>query len=267
MHHRGVKNRATPFDPSRRQCLLGATALGGLLAGCASPGPDGGGAERLANSVWAQATVLEGVVAAAPWSHRRYGNRAPTVYRADRKDGRPALHALSESGNSLLRLPLQPQPLAPGARLHFSWWVPALLPQADIRAAEADDAVVRVLLTFDGDRASWTRRDHMLSELAHLVGGEPLPYATLMYVWDNRYPMGSVIDNPHTRRIRKLVVQNGPKELSRWVDHERDIRADFLRAFGTEPGALTGVGVMTDSNNTRTNTEAWYGPIAVRAPT
>lgn len=267
MHHRGVRNRPTPLDPSRRQCLLGAAALGAVLAGCASPRPNADDPERLAHSAWARATELQGVVAAGPWSHRRYGNRAPTAYSAGQQDGRPALHALSESGNSLLRLPLQAQPLVAGTRLHFSWWVPALMPQADIRAADADDAVVRVLLTFDGDRASWTRRDHMLSELAHLVGGEPLPYATLMYVWDQRYPVGSAIDNPHTRRIRKLVVQNGPSALSRWVDHERDIHADYQRVFGSAPGALTGVGLMTDSNNTRVSTEAWYGPIAVRAPT
>ncbi len=255
------------FDPSRRRCLLGVAAVGGALAGCASPLADTDEPERLARSAWARATALEGVTAAGPWAHRRYGSRAPTVYRASLQGGRPALQALSESGNSLLRLPLQPVALTRAARLHFSWWVPALMPQADIRTADGDDAVARVLLTFDGDRASWTRRDHMLSELAHLVGGEPLPYATLMYVWDNRYPVGSVIDNPHTRRIRKLVVQHGPGGLSRWIDHERDIRADYLQAFGTEPGALTGVGVMTDSNNTRVNTEAWYGPIAVRAPT
>jgi hypothetical protein len=252
----------TPHDAQRRRWLLGMGAL--ALGGCASAPPGADDAERLSQSPWARANSLDAVSASGPWVHRRYGNRRPTVYRAAERDGRPALHALSESGNSTLRLPLRPTPLPPEARLRFSWWVPALLPHADLKTAEADDAVARVILTFDGDRASWSRRDHMLSELAQLVTGEPMPYATLMYVWDDRYPMGSVIPNPHTRRIRKLVVQRGPEGLGRWVEHERDVRADYEAAFGQAPGALTGLGLMTDSNNTGVTAQAWYGPLTLR---
>jgi hypothetical protein len=45
------------------------------------------------------------------------------------------------------------------------------------------------------------------------------------------------------------------------VDYERDIRADFERAFGELPGALVGIALMTDSDNTRSTTKAWYGPV------
>lgn len=251
-----------PAELQRRRWLLGMGAL--ALGGCASAPPTADEPERLAQSAWARAIQLDGATATGPWTHRRYGNRQATLYRASEREGRPALHALSESGNSTLRLPLKPQALTRAARLHFSWWAPALLPHADLKSAEADDAVARVILTFDGDRASWSRRDHMLSELAQLITGEPMPYATLMYVWDDRYPVGSVIDNPHTKRIRKLVVQRGAENLGRWVEHERDIWADYQRVFGRAPGALTGLGLMTDSNNTKVATQAWYGPIALR---
>ncbi|MBL0919990.1 MAG: DUF3047 domain-containing protein [Hydrogenophaga sp.] len=250
-------------DLQRRQWLLGLGAL--ALGGCASAPPSADEPLRLAQSAWARAMSLDGVTPAGAWAHRRYGNRRPTHYSAAERDGRPALHALSESGNSTLRLPLESQALSPAARLHFSWWVPSLMPHADIKTADADDAVARVILTFDGDRASWSRRDHMISEMAQLVTGEPLPYATLMYVWDDRYPVGTVVDNPHTRRIRKLVVQQGPEGLGRWVEHERDIWADYQLAFGQPPGALNGLGLMTDSNNTRVTAEAWYGPITLSA--
>lgn len=255
--------RGTPTDLRRRQWLLGLGAL--ALGGCASTPPSADEPQRLAQSAWARATTLNGVTTAGTWTHRRYGNRHPTHYSAAERDGRPALHALSESGNSTLRLPLQSQAITRDARLRFSWWVPSLMPHADIRTADADDAVARVILTFDGDRASWSRRDHMISEMAQLVTGEPLPYATLMYVWDDRYPVGTVVDNPHTRRIRKLVVQQGPESLGRWVEHERDIWADYQMAFGQPPGALNGLGLMTDSNNTRVTSEAWYGPITLSA--
>ena len=101
----------------------------------------------------------------------------------------------------------------------------------------------------------------MLSELSHTITGEPLPYATLMYVWCNTRAPGSIIVNPRTDRIRKLVVESGGKNLNQWLDYERDIRADFVKAFGEPPGALLGIGIMTDSDNTRANALAWYGPV------
>ena len=252
------------FPVDRRHWLL---AAGAALAGCATPGdpPSGGsGDNAIDGSAWARACRFDGLTAAGPWHHRRYGNRRPTDYRATVFDGRPALHARSDAGNSLLRLPFQTAELPPGARLRFSWRTDALMDQADMKDPQADDAVARVLLSFDGDRQSWSRRDHMLSELAHLMTGEPLPYATLMYVWDNRYPVGTVVENPHTRRIRKLVVQQGPQQLGGWVEHERDLRADYLAAFGRPPGPLTAVGLMTDANNLATQAEAWYGPLTLR---
>lgn len=264
---RAMPVSAHPLRPDRRHWLL---AAGAALAGCAAPGPsprpDEGSVD---GSAWARACSFDGLAPAGPWTHRRYGNRRPTDYRATEHGGRPAVHARSAAGNSLMRLPLKAADLPPGARLRFSWWADTLLEQADMKDPQADDAVARVMLSFDGDRQTWSRRDHMLSELAQLMTGEPLPYATLMYVWDSRYPVGTVIENPHTRRIRKLVVQQGPRQLGRWVEHERDVRADYLAAFERPPGPLTALGLMTDANNLATTAEAWYGPLVLResAPT
>jgi hypothetical protein len=103
----------------------------------------------------------------------------------------------------------------------------------------------------------------MLSELAQTLTGEPMPYATLMYVWCNTRAPGSVIINPRTDRIRKLVVESGAGRLNQWLDYRRDIAADFEAAFGEPPGALLGVGIMTDTDNTRSETQAWYGPVTL----
>jgi hypothetical protein len=34
--------------------------------------------------------------------------------------------------------------------------------------------------------------------------------------------------------------------------------------FGEAPGRLTGLGLMTDSNNTGESVEAWFGPLVLR---
>jgi hypothetical protein len=130
---------------------------------------------------------------------------------------------------------------------------------------DADDSPVRIVLIFEGDRDKFSPKNAMLSELARTLTGEELPYATLMYVWCNTRPAGSVIVNPRTDRIRKLVVESGTSKLQQWVDYERNIHADYRAAFGEAPGALIGIGIMTDSDNTRSSTKAWYGPVTLRA--
>jgi hypothetical protein len=93
------------------------------------------------------------------------------------------------------------------------------------------------------------------------VMGEEPPYATLMYVWDNRAPLESVIIASRTDRIRKIVVDSGPAQKAIWRLHERDIASDYQRAFGEAPGALISIALMTDSDNTRSTTRAYYGEV------
>jgi hypothetical protein len=101
----------------------------------------------------------------------------------------------------------------------------------------------------------------MLSDLTEALTGEPLPYATLMYVWSNQRPVDSVIVNARTDRVRKWVVESGDTRLKQWLSYQRDVRADFEKAFGEAPGRLVGIAIMTDADNTRSNVRAWYGDI------
>jgi Protein of unknown function (DUF3047) len=124
-----------------------------------------------------------------------------------------------------------------------------------------------VILSFEGDRTKFSNKNRMLSDLSQALTGEEMPYATLMYVWSNKHPTNDVIINPRTDRIRKIVVESGSSNLGKWLDYERDIRADFIKAFGEEPGALTGIALMTDTDNTQSKATAWYGPISLKRPT
>lgn len=196
------------------------------------------------------------------WKHYPLPGKRPNQFRYVRKDGRDAMSATSRSSASMLRKVIRIEPGELDA-VRFSWKVPELIAQADMALREADDSPVRVVLMFEGDRSKFSSKNAMLSELARALTGEELPYATLMYVWCNTRPAGSVILNPRTDRIRKLVVESGGGKLQQWVDYERNIRADYKTAFGEEPGALVGIGIMTDSDNTRSQAKSWYGPVTV----
>lgn len=194
------------------------------------------------------------------WQHWPLPGKRATEYVATQDEGREAVAVWADASASMLRqrLRIEPQDLG---RVQFSWKVPELIARADLGQRDSADSPVRLVLAFDGERSGFSLKDSMLSELARTLTGEPMPYATLMYVWCNTRAPGSVIVNPRTERIRKLVLESGRERLNQWLDYERDIRADFVRAFGEEPGALIGMAIMTDSDNTQTTARAWYGPV------
>lgn len=202
-------------------------------------------------------------VPGARWEHFGVPGKQATRFRYEVVDGRHAVAADARSSASLLRKHLRVEPAGLG-RIRFSWKVPSLIEGADMALRDKDDSPVRIVLAFDGDRSRFSPRDMLLAELSRAITGEEMPYATLMYVWSNSSPAGSVITNPRTDRVRKLVLESGPGSLGRWVDYERDIRADYQRAFGEGPGALVGVAIMTDSDNTRSHAKAWYGVVSLQ---
>lgn len=186
--------------------------------------------------------------------------KTATVYAAGNDEGRWVLNAKSEHSASMYRRVLRIEPEQLG-QVSFSWKVPSLLPEADVRESETGDAVVRVMLAFDGDTSRLNARTRLMFDLMQSLSGEAPPFATLMYVWDSRAEVDSVVHNKRSDRIRKIVLESGPTHLGQWRSYQRDVRADYRRAFGEDPGALIGVAVMTDSDNTKSRAEAWYGEI------
>jgi hypothetical protein len=208
------------------------------------------------------ATITKTPATETDWHEVRLPGKRATEYTWEHFDGRRVMAARSEASASMMRRKLLVAP-APLGQLNFSWQVSELIAGADVSVAETEDAPAKVILAFGGDVAKLPMRTRMLFDLAEAVGGEAPPYATLIYVWDNQAAIGSVIINPRTDRIRKIVVDSGPEGLKRWRDHKRDVEADFRRAFGEEPGPLLAIAVMTDSDNTKSKSRAWYGPLSL----
>lgn len=194
------------------------------------------------------------------WRHFSLPGKAATIYSFSQQDGRRALTAKAGTSASMMRRDLNIA-ATDITDLSFSWQVPQLIENADIAERDLDDSPVRIVLTFEGDRSKFSAKNAMLSELAQVMTGEPLPYATLMYVWCNKRPAESVVVNPRTDRIRSLVVESGKKNLRQWRDYKRNIRADFKKTYGEKPGKLLSIAVMTDSDNTKTQVSAAYGEL------
>ena len=61
-----------------------------------------------------------------------------------------------------------------------------------------------------------------------------------------------------------VVVQSGNKDLNKWVDEERNMYEDYRNAFKEEPPMISGVAIMTDTDDTGESATAYYGDIVFR---
>lgn len=257
----------------RAAALLATLALGG----CAATPEDG----LLASSAVVREMPRAGgeAVEVGRFSGRKAGDPLPedwqayvvlpskprTEYRlVDTGEG-VALEAEADKSASGLvrRIRIDPRthPL-----IEWRWRVGNLIPGANIRVASAEDSPARLIVAFHGDPAKLDFADRAQLRLARSLSGRALPYATLMYVWSGKHPVGSVIENPHTDRIRMIVVASGSEGVGHWRSYRRNVLADYRTAFGEDPWDIVAVGVMTDADNTRQKARSQYGDITFRTP-
>ena len=145
--------------------------------------------------------------------------------------------------------------------LRWRWKAMNLVEGGDVRRREGDDYPVRIYVSFrySPERLSLVERARFAA--ARVLYGEYPPHAGLNYIWDARAPVGTMAPNPFTDRVRMIVVESGPDRLQQWLSYERDIVADYRRAFGEEPPPIAGVALMTDADNTGETVTAFYGDI------
>jgi hypothetical protein len=187
-------------------------------------------------------------------------NKKPTLYELVNKDNTTVLHARADSASSGLMhkvdINAEQQPW-----LHWSWKITSLVSSADNTQRATEDSPVRVILGFDGDKDTMPFTDQVLFETARVMTGYEFPYATLMYIWENNKPAGTIIGSTYTSRIKMMVAESGSDGIGEWRNFARNIVEDYEKAYGEKPGRLIGVGVLTDTDNTGESAEAWYGDI------
>ena len=195
------------------------------------------------------------------WEFSRF--KKPTRYELVKDGGQVVVKATADGSASGLRHPLKIDPFAYPV-ITWRWKVDHLIEAADNTRRETEDSPVRVLVTFDGELEKLPFAERLLFDDFYVLTGRRMPYATLVYIWENRVHTGAVIPNAHTTRVKMIVAESGRGNLGRWRTVTRSVVDDFRRAFGEEPGTITSIGIMTDTDNTGTRAEAFYGDIAFR---
>ncbi|SMC96405.1 Protein of unknown function [Desulfocicer vacuolatum DSM 3385] len=238
--------------------IIGWLFLSGLMAWTGAPG---------ANST--ESMIMVGHFSAAspeeilprgwePMEFKKITNH--TSYVLIRDDGTMVIKAHSNSSSSGLMRRISIDPMQYPV-VSWRWKTRNMLKKGDVTLKSGDDYPARIYITFAYDGARLGFFEKAKYNAAKLIYGEYPPMGAINYIWDGKAPQGTTLPNAYTARVMMVVVESGSNNLNTWVKERRNIREDYRKLFGQEPPMISGVAIMTDTDNTGEEATTFYGDI------
>ncbi|MEI9478428.1 MAG: DUF3047 domain-containing protein [Deltaproteobacteria bacterium] len=145
--------------------------------------------------------------------------------------------------------------------IQWRWKINNILKKGDVHKKEGDDYPARIYITFEYDPKTLGFFEKAKYEATRLLYGQYPPLAAINYIWESKSPKGTVVPNPFTDRVMMIVVESGGEKVNQWVSEEHNVYEDYKQAFPEEPPIISGVAIMTDTDNTGESTITYYGDI------
>lgn len=183
-----------------------------------------------------------------------------TDYSLTQEDGTVVVKAVSNQSASGLTRAIAIAPLEYPV-LQWRWKVNNVLQKGNVTSKDGDDYPARIYITFTLDPGKAGYLERVKHEAARLIYGQDIPYRAISYIWGSNSQAGTMIANPYTDRVMMFVVEAGEEKLQQWVTERRNVYEDYKKAFGEEPSMISGIAIMTDTDNTGESAVAWYGDI------
>lgn len=183
-----------------------------------------------------------------------------TTYSLVKDNGTVVVKAVAEASASGLTREIKIDPKEYPI-IQWRWKVNHILKKGDVHRKEGDDYPARIYITFEYDPSKLSFFEKAKYETIKLFYGQYPPLGAINYIWESKAPIGTVVPNPYTDRVKMIVVESGEAKLNQWVNEERNLYEDYKKAFGQEPPMISGVAIMTDTDNTGESATAYYGDI------
>ena len=187
---------------------------------------------------------------------------AHTRYSVVLDNNTPVVKAVSDaSASGLIRkIKIDPKkyPI-----IKWRWKITNIYKKGDVTKKSGDDFPARVYIAFeyDPDKASFFQRAKF--KAIKLLYGQYPPSAAITYVWANKIPVGTIVANPYTDDVQMIAVESGTAKAGTWVSEERNVYQDYIKSFGKKPPMISGIAIMTDSDNTGEKAVSYYGDITM----
>ena len=148
--------------------------------------------------------------------------------------------------------------------LQWRWKVGNILKKGNVKTKEGDDYPARIYITFEYDPKKLNFFEKTKYNTYRILYGQYPPLRAINYIWESSAPKGTAVPNPYASRVLMIVVESGPEKTNQWVGEARNVFEDYRKAFGEDPPMISGVALMTDTDNTGEGATAYYGDIFFR---
>lgn len=183
-----------------------------------------------------------------------------TRYKLINDNGTVVVSAKSNASSSGLTRRIQIDPKEYPI-VQWRWKVANLIEKGDVTRKSGDDYPARLYITFQYDGSKLGFFEKTKFKTAKLLYGEYPPMGAVNYIWASRAEKGLRIPNAYATRVIMVVVESGDEKLDTWVTEKRNIHEDYKQAFGHSPPMISGIAIMTDTDNTGESATAYYGDI------
>jgi hypothetical protein len=148
--------------------------------------------------------------------------------------------------------------------VQWSWKVENIIKKGDVTQKSGDDYPARLYITFEYDSSKVGFFEKAKYETAKFIYGQYPPIGAINYIWESKSPIGTMVPNPYTDRVNMIVIESGKTRLNEWITEERNVYEDYMKAFGGNPPEISGVAIMTDTDNTKESAVAYFGDIVFK---
>lgn len=164
----------------------------------------------------------------------------PEVSVCDNSEG-PCLHLKSVKASFGLERTVDVNPRET-PYLSWRWKVTQLPAGGDFRRASTDDQAAQVLVAFADRRI-------------------------LSYIWDSSAPKGTAesASNIPMVHVFAVVCESGAAASNQWLLENRNVAADYERAYGKPAPRVKGLRIQINSQHTGSVAESYFADVAFRS--
>lgn len=197
----------------------------------------------------------------AGWRSIRIDKKIPaTTFRIKQIEGITSVEASARNSMALftrrVMIDLDKTPI-----LCWRWRVSDVVRTADISKKSGDDQAARIYVGLDLPNNSISLGTRAKLAIARARGGNEIPDGAINYVWDNRYPVGTVRNNVYTRQAKIIVAQSGGSQARQWITERHNLAADIRKQFRTGKARVTSIAISSDTDNSGETVRAAFANI------
>ncbi len=136
--------------------------------------------------------------------------------------------------------------LWPSRSASWSWSVAKGVPATDLRNKGGDDRNLSVYAVFLPEADAQALKGAGIRKLLSAESAR-----VLVYVWGGAHNRGDFLDSPYLGARGKTIILRGAGEGGH--AEKVDFARDYAKSFGGAPGALVGLAISADSDDTDTS--------------